>query len=99
MLSGSSESVSRKRLLKNVRKRNKILKRHFNTIRESCAFFWLSVKEIVAFRNKKKTFFFTENETDFSIDLKTFIFSNSPFYDSSCLSYINPLAPEFPFKF
>jgi hypothetical protein len=54
MLSEFSESVSRKRLLKKVRKEKKILKRLFNIIKERCAFILLSVKEIGALRNKGK---------------------------------------------
>jgi len=65
MLSEFSESVSRKRLLKKVRKKNKILKLLFNTIRERCAFIWLSVKEIGALRNKLEKHFFSRKREKF----------------------------------
>jgi hypothetical protein len=53
MLSEFGESICRKQFFKKVIK-NKILKRLFDTIRERCAFIWLSVKEIGAHCNKEK---------------------------------------------
>jgi hypothetical protein len=59
MLSVFGDSVSRKRLFKKVRKNNNILKRLYNTIRERCAFSWLSVEEIGALCNKGEKHFFS----------------------------------------
>jgi hypothetical protein len=77
MLSEFGVRVSRKRLPKKVRKRNKILKIFFNTTTERCAFVWLSLKEIGALCNKGGKI--QENESDLPIDLKPFIFANSSF--------------------
>jgi hypothetical protein len=44
-------------------------------MKERYVFIWPSVNEFGAFCYKRKEAFFPENERDFSIDLKTFFFS------------------------